>query len=219
MAGPPRRSERWVVFGASESGKSYWTKRQVDRIPASDLVLVWDPTGEWTGPRADKGIARARAFPGMLELIGWVLQHNPTGAGKRLVVQSARPKDFAAFCRFAYLTGDCWVVIDEAHHWCRADRIPRDMVYLSQVSRHRRCNLVLIAQRPTGLSPDLRDNKARTVLFRMPGEASLAWVRNEFGKETEERVRKCPPRSYVEPQPESDKLSTSKRSAEKAKRR
>lgn len=207
MTRAARRSERWIILGASFSGKSWWAKRQVDRLPRTELVLVWDPTREWAGPDADAGIRGALVFPGMAELAVWARDHNPVREGKRLVVQSGRtrPRDFPLFCRFAYALGSCWCVIDEAHAWARADSIPRELVYLSQVSRHRRVNLVTIAQRPTGLAPDIRDNKGRTILFRMPGEASLAWVRNEFGKTAEESVRKLPPRCYVEPEAESSK--------------
>jgi len=192
-----RVSSRTIVLGASESGKSYWSKRQVDNL-GDELVLVWDPQHEWAGQDATDGIKGAHTFPGMAELCRWIQQNNPRERGARLVVQSARTADFAAFCKLAYTAQNCWAVVDEAHAWMRANELPEEARYLVQVSRHRRVSLLLVAQRPTGLAPDVRDNKARVVLFHMPGQASLAWVRGEFGKEAEESVRKLPPRCYLD---------------------
>jgi DNA helicase HerA-like ATPase len=185
-----------VILGASESGKSWFAKRLVDRLSAAKPVLVWDPQAEWAGPDADAGIRGARCFAGVAELCA-SLRAGPPAPGARLVVQSARRGDFAALCRLAYTAGNLAFVVDEAHQVLKADRCPREAEELMQVSRHRRVDLVLIAQRPTGIGPDFRDNKAECILFRMPGEASLQWVRAEFGKSVEERLRAMPARAWI----------------------
>lgn len=196
--GRERSSERIIVLGASESGKSYWCKRFVDRIDRRALVFVWDPNGEWAGPAHLHGIRGATVFRSTGELVTWIVRNNPRPEGKRLVVQAGTVRDLELFCRLAYDAGDCWVVIDEGHTWLRAATCPEEAKELWRKSRHRRCNLLVTAQRPTGLSPDIRDNKARTILFRMPGEASLAWVRGEFGKILESATRKLPARSWID---------------------
>lgn len=212
---PARSSECIIVLGRKGSGKSHWSKGYVDALRGREPVLVWDPKGEWCGPVADRGIRRAERFTSTAALCAWIAQHNPRLESRRLVVQPPRVAapsgrgrgrplpphyaDFERLCALAADAGDCWLVVDEAATYCRSDVIPETLRELLQVSRHHRVNTLFIAQRPTHLHPDLRDNKDRCILFQMPGEASLAWVRGEFGKTAESAMRKLRPRAWIEP--------------------
>lgn len=154
---------------------------------------------EWAGPRADHGIARARVFGSMAQMLATMREsqgHAPTF--ERFVVQSDGAREFALFCRFAYTAGNLTAVIDEAHLWCRHGYAPEELLSLNRLSRHRGVDLVLIAQRPHGLAVDLRDQRSRLHLFPLTGEASLQWVRNECGAEAEKRLRSLPARGFLD---------------------
>lgn len=213
-AKPDRSSECVIVLGPKGSGKSHWSKGFVDALRGAEPVLVWDPKGEWCGPVADRPVRRAERFPSTSALCAWIAQHNPRLEGRRLVVQPPRvaappgrargrplPPHYAEFerlCALAADAGDCWLVVDEAATYCRADVIPETLRELLQVSRHHRVSALFIAQRPTHLHPDLRDNRDRCILFQMTGEASCAWVRGEFGKSTELSMRKLRKHTWIE---------------------
>lgn len=212
-ATPKRESECVLFLGPKGSGKSYRAKREVDALRGPAPVLIFDPKGEWTGPAADSPVRGATRFASVAELARWIVQHNPRLEGRRLVIQPPRVKvpprrgraqplpphhaELERLCNLAAEAGDCWLVIDEAATYCRASVIPEALRELLQVSRHHRVNTMFCAQRPTHLHPDIRDNLDRAYLFRMHGEASLAWVRNSFGKSVESACCKLLPRCYV----------------------
>lgn len=188
-----RRSTRLLILGASESGKSWWAKRYVDQLSSSKPILVWDPENEWCGRLADSPIKHARSYSSVRQIIAAAR----SGPIRRAVLQTNSRRQFELLARLAYEAGDLVLVVDEASSYCRADVCPRSMLDVAQRSRHRRVDLVVIAQRPMLVHPDIRDNKADAVIFRMPGEGSLQWVRSEFGKSVAERVAKLKPRCFV----------------------
>lgn len=192
-----RQAERWLVLGTAGSGKSWWTKRQVDAL-GDATVLVWDPEAEWAGPEADGGIARADVFHGVGELTAWIARHNPNLRGRRLVIQGGGDAQFEELARLAHRAGDLWVVVDEAHCWLSSSAMPKAWRDLVVRCRHRRVSLVFIAQRPTGLSPVIRNVKSRVVLFCLPDRLSREWVGNEVCEGLGERLRAMPPRAWVE---------------------
>lgn len=190
---PVRRSLRLVVLGNSESGKSFWTKRFIDLLPAAHPVLIWDPTMEWAGSAADAPIANAQTFAGVRELCAAI-------AGglvvRRAVIQSARA-DFAAFCQLCFDAGDLTCVIDEAHIHCKQGLCPDVFLTLMRVSRHRRVNLVLIAQRPHGLAVDLRTQANTFMLFTLRASSSIEWIRNDLDPNLAAMVERLKPREYI----------------------
>jgi hypothetical protein len=190
---PIRAAERWLVLGTAGVGKSYWTKRFVDRL-GPQLVIIWDPESEWAGPLADNGIRGAQCFRGIGELAAWVAKHNPRLEGRRLVIQGGGAAQFEELCRIAYRACDLWLVIDEAHSWASAKDAPQALLDLVQRCRHVRVSLVFIAQRPKGLTPVIRNVKSNVVLFQLPDSASRDWVRNEVAEDLAEPLRTLPPR-------------------------
>lgn len=82
-----------VVAGASRSGKTVWTVRQLTRVPRA---LVWDAVGEWGdryGFRRVDTLAelRAHCFTGRLERLAYF---RAGGMG---------PREFDGFCRLAWI--------------------------------------------------------------------------------------------------------------------
>ncbi len=194
----PRAAQRRLVLGTSDSGKSYWSKRFVDRLGPGELVLIWDPESEWAGPIAKDGIAHAVCFHSLAQLTAWILTHNPRLDGRRLVVQVSGRAQFTELARIAFRAGDLWLVVDEAHSWCSAHKCPEAMLDLVKRCRHRRVSLLLISQRPAGLHPDIRNVKSAVTLFQMPDLLSRQWVRNEISPELELALRKLPLQAYLE---------------------
>lgn len=186
-----------MILGESRSGKSWWAKGHLAQLPASRTVIVWDPQGEYAGPRSDRPLPGARIFGTTADLIGWLRQAGPQTGG-RWVVQSPRKEDFPLLCRLVYTAGRCTFAVDEASLVGRASQACAELLYLVATSRHRHVDLIFISQRPAHLAPDIRDAKTRTLLFRMRGAASLAWVRNEISPEVAERLKGLPQGACVE---------------------
>lgn len=109
----------------------------------------------------------------------------------------ANEAELARLCQLAHDAGDLTLVIDEAHIYCAASNCPPYLLTLMRVSRHRRVNLVLLAQRPYGLAPSLRTQCTDTVLFHLSGGDDRDWVKRERSPELAERVATLKPREWI----------------------
>lgn len=191
-----RAAERVLVLGKAGSGKSWWVKSQVRARQRSKPVLIWDPEAEYAGARAERGVSGARVFHSTRALIAGIRASAP-GAGSVLVVQSVA-SDFPPFAELVSRAGNCWLIVDEAHRTWRSTNISKEALYLGQVCRHRGVDLWLIAQRPFGIHPDLRENKTRVVAFRLEGRADQRWLGDNFGADAENRLRALPEHGHLE---------------------
>lgn len=191
-----RASTRTLVLGDSGYGKSYWAKSEVDSRRDGRPVVVWDPTAEWAGPSADRPLSGANVFPTVAALCAGLVR----APLPRVVLQPPRDaeQEFRALCELVFRAGDCVFVVDEAHTFCRMGQVPRELLDVLRMSRHRRVDLYLIGQRPFALAPDIRDQVNRTVLFHMSGGESLAWCDRERARGLGARVLALKPRQFID---------------------
>ncbi len=191
-----RASDRVLVLGDSGFGKSYHVKGLVNALGSEKPIIVWDPTCEWAGSSAERGLRGARVFHSV-ESLCTALR---TQTLSRIVLQCGvtAEEEFAKLCSLVFAAGDCVFVVDEAHNHCRAGQCPKAMLAIVRMSRHRRIDLFVISQRPYTLAPDLRAQVNRTLLFHLSGESDTTWCDKERGRGMGERVYALKPREWID---------------------
>ena len=172
------------VFGRKGSGKSYWIKQHLAKIPARQSLWVWDPVSEYAGPAAEVPLRGGSLFHSMRAM----LEAAKAGKlGKRVVLQAPRA-EFDTFCTFAYRTGRVTVVVDEINLFCSPSKCPAPLLELLRIGRHAEVDLIFAARRPAEVSRDLTAQSDKTVVFKTIEPADLEFFSKVCGKAFAERL-------------------------------
>lgn len=191
-----REALRTLVLGDTRQGKSYWTKRQLDALPPTKPLIVWDPNAEYAGPRQRDGLKGCSAFQGFEAARAALAK----AVLPRIAVQCGLDADdeFRALCKLVFAAGHCTFVVDEAHDVCAQGRIPREFLHIVRKTTHRQIDLWVIAHRPYVVSPDCRNQMTqRTVLFHLADADSWRWADRERAAGLSELVKRLKPREFV----------------------
>lgn len=78
--------------------------------------------------------------------------------------------------RVAWAAGDLCLMWDEADLFMRHGAMPDRAYQLWNTGRHRRLRIFALSRRPARVSPDVRANLARAIVFRMEERRDLAWL-------------------------------------------
>lgn len=185
--GLKRQSTIGVHFGRKGSGKSYLAKRKTNR--SRRRTYVWDPQGEWAGPQADNGLTRSHVVTDSVS--DWMRCVAAGSKPSRCTVFQACPShEFTTLVAFVMERGDCVLVVDELHNVAppqlgftkvQGKRRAHPFVELIRTSRHRRVDLLLIAQRPAGVSRDVTSNADEIVCFRLTEKRDFEFVSARCG--------------------------------------
>lgn len=179
-----RSNEVICVFGRKGSGKSYWIKQHLAKIPAGRSLWVWDPVSEYAGPSAEVPLHSGSLFYSMRSM----LEAAKAGKlGKRVVLQAPR-SEFDLFCTFAYRTGQVTVVVDEINLFCSPSKCPAPLLELLRIGRHAEVDLIFAARRPAEVSRDLTAQSDKTVAFKTIEPADLEFFSKVCGKAFAERL-------------------------------
>ena len=172
-----RKANLTLHLGRKGSGKSWAAKKLA--FAHKGRVWVWDPRAEWAGPVA----ADARGeYSIVRDLPSWLdaAKHSKLQPPKRIAFQ-CRHEDFELWCKLVSLTGNGLFIVDEAHLY--ASRSPsRALVELVRVCRHARADLLLVAQRPAGLCPDIRSQVDSMRCWQFTEPRDLAWIADIAGE-------------------------------------
>lgn len=164
-------------LGRKGSGKSYAAKREAESWP--ELVSVWDPRAEWGGPTACDPPRRARCVVGSWDAF---LEHASQDARADCYVFQLSSDHFAhyvSWCR--RLSG--LAVIDEAQLVAGSQGQDPAFVELATTCRHSRTSLLLCAQRPSTLHPNVRAQVDRVRIWRTIEPVDLRWIADSWGSE------------------------------------
>ena len=160
-----------LVLGKRGYGKSVWTKYFLKN---QQRVFLFDPVGDYEGfgyyDRED-----------MTHLdIDYLRDKNST-----FKIATNDPSCLEFLASLAFLTGDCWLVIEECSYvFPPKQYMPeylRDIVFLG---RHNNCSLLLTAQRAVSIPIDMRSQATRVVSFRQVEAADMKWLEDYFGAAT-----------------------------------
>jgi hypothetical protein len=96
---------------------------------------------------------------------------------------------FNQFCSIGFRRGRLWLVIDEAHLFCRPHNIPPELLRATVTGRHTETSILYITQSFTIVERTLRANTNTFVFFRITDPTDLDGVRQRCGREVEQRVQ------------------------------
>lgn len=183
-----------LVFGHKGRGKSYFIKRELDKLRPHVPLLVWDYNREYAGPRAKDPIKNARVFASFDEFLA--AQRAQPGHIGRAVVHSSR-QEFDRLCTFALRCGGLTVVLDELHLFL-AHEFPESFRELIYRGRHLRCDVYCAAWRPFGMPNYMRTAGDEIRAFQTTEPRDLDWFAKVCGANfAKELPRLRPHRSAV----------------------
>lgn len=174
-----------LVFGRKGKGKSYYCKREADKLGRHSPLVVWDPNDEWAGPRARDAIRDAEVFS---SLESFAQAQASQGCHRGRAVIQAHESRFPAFCRYCCRAGGLTVVVDELHLLVSPSSAPQEFRDLLLRCRHHRLNVTVASWRPTSLPTFLRQAADRVVAFQTREPTDLDWYRDVCGKEFAESL-------------------------------
>ena len=96
---------------------------------------------------------------------------------------------FNQFCSIGYRRGDLWLVIDEAHQFCRPHNIPPDLLAIARLGRHQEVSLLYITQSFTQVERTLTLNTNTFAFFKITDPRDLEGIKMRCGQELAEEVQ------------------------------
>lgn len=168
-----------LALGRKGLGKSYWIKRELDKLRPHAPLVVWDFNREYAGARGKDPIRNATVFASLAEFAR--AQAAQKGHVGRAVIHAYKP-DFERFCKFCLDCGGLTVVIDELHVYVDAHTYPQSFEDLLYVGRHRRIDVVCASWRPYGLPVFLRSAADEIRAFQTTEPRDLKWFRDNCGE-------------------------------------
>ncbi len=159
----------YVIAGASRSGKTAWTLRQVKPWPR---VIVWDPEDQWSQLAGFKRISNPKA---LLEAC------NKPGAAKLAYVAGsnlAKNFDLFAGCAFRWgrLHGGCIVVAEELADVSNAGKAPGKWGVLVRRGLKRNISIFAISQRWAEADKTAVGNASEFICFRMASGDDVSYM-------------------------------------------
>lgn len=155
-----------IVLGKTGFGKSLWAKLYCERLAR---LLVYDPSMTL---RCD--------YVSVDQVLDQVLSDSGVF---RLGTYDYR--DVECFGNLSFAVGNNVLVLEEvANIFSKGLRnLPEWAMTLVFFGRHRRCSLVLIAQRAMSIPIDFRTQATRIVSFQQHEGDDLTWLKEFYGKE------------------------------------
>lgn len=97
------------------------------------------------------------------------------------------PDDVPVLASKAFVTGKCYLVIEEAALMFPAgSRSPDWMRECTFLGRHQELSIVITAQRPTSIPVDMRSQCSRLVCFSQHERNDIGWLDSYYGDRSEE---------------------------------
>lgn len=159
------RRDYIVVTGAQGCGKSVWAKQYT---ASTARLLVFDPTRSYPVDYQWNESAGTDILQGKIRHF-------------RIGIDDG--DDIDTLCDLAYVAGDTTLLIEEAGVlFSRRQKLTPSMRRVIFMGRHRRVNLILLAQRAVSIPVDLRSQANRFVSFRQIEEQDVSAVCGIIGK-------------------------------------
>lgn len=185
----PSKSRIELVIGGKGAGKSTIVKAGVART--CKQAVVWDLAGEYADPKI--GIPGARLWTDLAQFRDHLLDDGEIG----IEVFACPRSQFRAFCRWVYLTGDLFVVIEELARYCSAGRPSEELADLFDRSRHARIDLVCASSRLAEISKSLVHQADELVTATCTEPNDVDYLKRWLGHSAAARVRTLPPHSFL----------------------
>lgn len=148
-----KRSTISIHYGRKGSGKSYHAKRLAEKVKGP--LAIWDPVTDWTG-RGKDGLSCRATVVRDLGAFARVTKERGGARIARVLIFQLEDDQFDLFVRWCLKVGKQTVIVDEAPLVFPSNGMPPLRKRLVTTSRHAGVDLVLCAQRPAQLHPNIR---------------------------------------------------------------
>lgn len=185
---PSRDARISLVIGKKGSGKSSRIKRGLAKVPN---WVVWDLRGEYAHPT--EGVAGARLWTDF----GEFLNHLLDGGEVKREVFACPVRQFEAWCRWVYLTGNLLAVIEELPRVCPGGTAPAALEDLLDRNRHAGVDLVCAASRTAGIPKSLPHQADELLCAQQREPNALRYLSDWLGERAAARIRALPTYSFL----------------------
>ena len=145
-----------VIVGGQGCGKSVWAKAM---FRDSKRLIVFDPM---------------RSYPLNYDWDDGDGNSILSGKARHFRIGTDTPDEIALLFDLAYAAGDCTLIVEECGVLFTKRQVLSDSIRrVVFMGRHRRVNLVLIAQRAVSIPVDLRSQANRFICFRQIEEQDV----------------------------------------------
>lgn len=177
------------VIAPKGRGKTYDVSRE---IASRNRVAIFDLTCE---PQyailADEivigdlpGFARALKDSTLARIVYRPIEYNP---------ETMECDEFNWFCKLSFLHGQLTVIVEEAHLFCSAHRIPPDLMLVARLGRHRELSIIYITQSFAAISRALTDNTNTFWFYANFSPRELEAIGVRCGEDVSQAVQQLTP--------------------------
>lgn len=150
-------SQKWVfVTGKAFSGKTYFIRKHVEKIPPSRYTMIYDFTKEYDD----------------------LANRQNVGLWK---VKRGTQEEIEDFITLAYNRGNCTVVLSESDNYLSFNS-PVLLAFVT-TGRNRGINAIIDAKRPMSVKPAYRGRFNYMVLFQTTLPADIEYIEEWTGQE------------------------------------
>lgn len=162
-----------IIFGNQGEGKTVWAKSYARH---QKRLLVFDPVADYTF--VDYATPPDEWQPGVIN-----------GGLKSFRFGTYYQEELPLFAHTAFAAGDCTFLIEEcALIFKRGEELHDWAKPLVFMGRHRRVNLVLVAQRATKIPIDIRSQANRIITFKQTEPNDVSALGERMGNNVENEI-------------------------------
>lgn len=172
-----------IITGSSGSGKSAWTKQQVNK---ARRLLIWDiddEYGDLTGIKTFNNLGQ----------LAFVLKNSKIGRFRYVGAFA----DFDLFCQCVFAWGKCVCVVEELAGVTTPAKAPQGWHTLVSRGRKRDITIYAITQRPSESDKTIMGNASTFHAGRMNREADRVYMAKEMDINLQE-IKDLKPLEFIE---------------------
>lgn len=178
----------YLVIGATRSGKTYWTEKQLKKY---QRIIVWDIKHDL---KEFKGFIRCTS---LADLISYCASHK----NKPLrITYSGQIKDFEMFCKLAYTWANdkaCAIVVDELSDVTTISKAPPAWGHIIRKVLCTGSDVFAITQRPAEIDKTTVGNASIFHVHRMSRAKDRKYIADEMDIDVSQ-VNQLDDRDYIE---------------------
>lgn len=150
-------SQKWVfVTGKAFTGKTFFIRKHVEKIPKSRYIAIYDFTNEY----------------------GDLAKKNNVGVWQVKRGTQEEIEDFATFC---YNRGNCTVILSESDNYLQMSSPV--LLALVTTGRNRGINAMVDGKRPMAVKPSYRGRFNKLILFQTSLVPDIEYIEDWVGAE------------------------------------
>ena len=174
-----------LVIGRTQSGKTYWTIRQ---IQDADKLIVYSTKREEVGY---PGVYFDALEGGRVDFLQFWGRWERAGMPYRLVYRPADifdPAEFDSICRLAYAAGNLTIVCEEVMTYATTTNIGPGFRTLLTAGATKGIHCYMLTQRPFKIPREITSQSRRAIIFATHEPADVEYIKQTFGTEAADRL-------------------------------